>query len=104
MGSFDHLPCDPHYAFTVGLAEITAGAFAASCSVKLTGLNGDEICDLVLINPVLYPTEVTSPIHIGVCVLFLAADEHKQGVYHDGHWQDFLHLCHKMKGFLEEAW
>lgn len=65
MGCFDPLHHDPHYTFTVGLAEITAVACVASFffSAKLTGLNGDKICDPFLINPVLYPAELTSPVH-----------------------------------------
>lgn len=64
MGCFDPLHHDPHYTFNSWLAEITAVACVASFfSAKLTGLNGDKICDPVLINPVLYPAELTSPVH-----------------------------------------
>lgn len=81
MCCFDPLCHYPHYAFTIGLDEITAVACVARFfSAKLTGLKGDRICDLVLINPVLYPTELTSPVHIGVCVLFATADKPKQGM------------------------
>lgn len=47
-------------------------------SAKLTELYGDKICDLVFINPVFYPTELTSPVHTGLCVLFTTADKQKQ--------------------------
>lgn len=75
MGWCDHLSCDPHHAFTTELAEIKAGACVArSLSAKLTQLFRDEIHDLVLIKPVLYPTELTSAVCTGVSVLFAMAD------------------------------
>lgn len=69
-------------------------------SAKLTELFRNRICDLVLMNPGLYPTELTFPVCIGVCVPFATADKQKQSMYCDGYWQYFNF---KMKGFLEEA-
>lgn len=95
VSRFDPLHHDPHYTFTAGLAEITAVACVASFfSAKLTGLNGDKIFDPVLINPVLYPAELTSPVH-----------NSRQTKTRYLTWWTLaaFFIFHKIKGFLEEA-